>query len=61
MNTKLSQLLEKANKKTKVTYKNKEKRISFDESFGDKKMEIASNFIGSSENSLALARKLAKG
>ena len=61
MKNNVSQLLEKANKKTKVTYKNKEKRISFDESFGNKKMEIATNLIGSSENSLALARKLANG
>lgn len=60
MKNTLSQILEQANKKTKVSYKNKEKRISFDESFGIKKMEIALDFIGGAGNSIALSKKLAK-
>jgi len=60
MKNTLSQLLEQSNKKTKVSYKNKDKRTSFDESFGIKKMEIALNYIGDAENSLALSKKLAK-
>ena len=57
----LNKILDESNKRTKVSYKNKEKRNSFDESFGKNKMEISDNFIGSDENSIELSKKLHKG
>lgn len=56
----LKSLLEKSGKKTVVSFTNKNKRNSLDESFGKEKIEIASKFIGNDENSIALAKKLAE-
>ncbi|WP_394773259.1 hypothetical protein [Flavobacterium sp.] len=56
----LKNLLEKSGKKTAVTFANKDKRNSLDESFGKNKIEIASKFIGNDENSVALSKKLAE-
>jgi len=58
MSNTLKNILDKSGKKTTISYNNKENRKSFDESFANKKMEIATNFIGSKENSIALAKKL---
>ena len=58
MSNTLKNILDKSGKKTTISYSNKENRKSFDESFANKKMEIATNFIGSKENSIALAKKL---
>ena len=52
----LRQILEKSGKNTKVSYKNKEKREFFDETFGKNKMEISNKIIG--ENSILLSNKL---
>lgn len=51
-------ILKESGKKTTVSYKNKDKRVSFDDSFGKSKMEIASSLIGSKENAIAIAKKL---
>jgi hypothetical protein len=59
MKNTLKNILDKSGKKTEISFKNKEKRSSFDESFGKNKMEIASTFIGGDENSIALSKKLA--
>ncbi|MFH7018144.1 hypothetical protein [Flavobacterium sp. FlaQc-47] len=56
----LKNLLNKSEKKTAVSFENKDKRNSLDESFGNSKMEIASKFIGIDENSIALSKKLAR-
>jgi hypothetical protein len=53
----IKDILNKSEKKTTVSYKDKENRKSFDETFGKQKMEIASNFIG--DNSISLSKKLA--
>ena len=53
----IKDILNKSGKKTTVSYKDKENRTSFDETFGKQKMEIASKLIG--ENSLSLSKKLA--
>jgi hypothetical protein len=53
----IKNILEKSQKKSTVSYKNKENRKSFDETFGKEKMEIASKFIG--DNSVYLSKKLA--
>ena len=53
----IKNILNKSGKKTTVSYKDKENRKSFDETFGKKKMEIASKFIG--DNSISLSKKLA--
>ncbi len=53
----IKNILDKSGKKTTVSYKDKENRKSFDETFGKKKMEIASKFIGG--NSISLSKKLA--
>ena len=58
MSNTLKNILDKSGKKTTISYSNKENRKSFDESFANKKMEIATNSIGSKENSIALAKKL---
>ena len=58
MSNTLKNILDKSGKKTTISYSNKENRKSFDESFANKKMEIATNFIVSKENSIALAKKL---
>jgi len=52
----IKNILDKSGKKSTVTYKNKENRKSFDETFGKEKMEIASKFIG--DNSVNLSKKL---
>ncbi|TPG37801.1 hypothetical protein [Flavobacterium pectinovorum] len=56
----LKDLIAKSGKKTVVSFVNKDKRNSFDESFGKEKIEIASKFIGNDENSIALSKKLAE-
>ncbi|MCI9843992.1 hypothetical protein [Flavobacterium pectinovorum] len=53
----IKNILEKSGKKSTVSYKNKENRKSFDETFGKEKMEIASKFIGN--NSVDFSKKLA--
>lgn len=53
----IKDILNKSGKKTTVSYKDKENRTSFDETFGKQKMEIASKLIG--ENSVSLSKKLA--
>ena len=53
----IQDILDKSGKKTVVTYKDKENRKSFDETFGKTKMEIASKIIG--DNSVSLSKKLA--
>ena len=55
----LKELIEKSGKKTAISYKNKEKRKSFDESYAKTKMNIIKEFIGS--NSLEVSKKLEKG
>ncbi|QOG03894.1 hypothetical protein [Flavobacterium sp. MDT1-60] len=57
MKNMIKDILNKSEKKTTVSYKEKENRKSFDETFGKQKMEIASNFIG--DNSISLSKKLA--
>ena len=57
MKNMIKDILNKSEKKTAVSYKDKENRKSFDETFGKQKMEIASNFIG--DNSISLSKKLA--
>lgn len=57
MKNTIKNILDKSGKKTTVTYKDKESRKSFDETFGKQKMEIASQFIG--DNSISLSKKLA--
>lgn len=57
MNNIIRNILDKSRKKTTVSYQDKENRKSFDETFGKKKMEIASKFIG--DNSVSLSKKLA--
>ena len=53
------EILEQLSKKcTVVSFKNKEKRKSFDETFGDRKMELARKVIG--DNSDILLEKLNK-
>ena len=53
------EILEQLSKKcTVVSYKNKEKRKSFDETFGRRKMELALKVIG--DNSDILLEKLNK-
>jgi hypothetical protein len=56
----LKKILDKSGQKATVSFKNKEKRKSFDESFGKQKMEEVSKRIGGDQNSLALAKKLAE-
>ncbi|WP_144444484.1 hypothetical protein [Flavobacterium sp. 9] len=56
----LKNLIAKSGKKTVVSFENKDKRNSLDESFGKEKIEIASKFIGNDENSIALSKKLAE-
>lgn len=56
MSTKLQKILQKSGKHTSVTFKNKEKRKGFDETFTKKKMEIAEKLIGN--KSVDLAKKL---
>lgn len=58
MTTLLKDLIEQSGKKTEVHYKDKEKRVRFDDSFGKKKVELATKFIGDDDNSLALSQKL---
>jgi hypothetical protein len=53
----IKDILDKSEKKTAVSYKNKESRVSFDETFGKQKMEIASKIIA--DNSISLSKKLA--
>ncbi|MDR7208865.1 hypothetical protein [Flavobacterium piscis] len=53
----IKDILDKSGKKTVVSYKDKENRKSFDETFGKNKMEIASKIIG--DNSISLSKKLA--
>lgn len=53
----IKDILSKSGKKTTVSYKDKDNRKSFDETFGKQKMEIASSFIG--DNSISLSKKLA--
>jgi len=53
----IKNILDKSEKKTSISYKNKENRKSFDETFGKTKMEIASTLIG--DNSISLSKKLA--
>ena len=53
----IKDILDKSEKKTAVSYKNKESRVSFDENFGKQKMEIASKIIA--DNSISLSKKLA--
>ena len=57
MKNMIKDILSKSEKKTTVSYKDKENRKSFDETFGKQKMEIASNFIG--DHSISLSKKLA--
>lgn len=58
MKNTLKNILEKSGKKTVISFKDKDKRKSLDESFGKNKIEIVSKFIGSEQNSIALSRKL---
>ena len=53
----IKDILDKSGKKTVVSYKNKDNRQSFDETFGKNKMEIASKIIG--DNSISFSKKLA--
>ncbi|MBF4517491.1 hypothetical protein IRZ71_14090 [Flavobacterium sp. ANB] len=53
----IKNILDKSGKKSTVSYKDKENRKSFDETFGKEKMEIASKFIG--DDSINLSKKLA--
>jgi hypothetical protein len=53
----IKDILDKSGKKTVVSYKDKDNRQSFDETFGKNKMEIASKIIG--DNSISLSKKLA--
>jgi len=57
MKNTIKNILEKSGKKTTVSYKDKESRTSFDETFGKQKIEIASKLIGN--NSVSLSQKLA--
>jgi len=57
MKNTIKNILDKSGKKTTVFYKDKESRISFDETFGKQKMEIATKLIG--DNSISLSEKLA--
>ena len=47
-----------AKKKTRIYYPGKELRISFDESFMDKKMNLAYQVIGTKENAQKLYARL---
>jgi carbon monoxide dehydrogenase subunit G len=58
MKSTLKEIIEKSGKNTKVSYLNKEKRVTFDESFGKSKMELARKIIG--ENSVLLSKKLSR-
>lgn len=53
----IKDILNESGKKTTVSYKDKENRKSFDETFGKQKMEVASSLIG--DNSISLSKKLA--
>lgn len=53
----IKNILNESGKKTTVSYKDKENRKSFDETFGKQKMDIASGLIG--DNSISLSKKLA--
>jgi hypothetical protein len=57
MKNTLKNILEKAGKKTVVSYKNKDIRKSFDQSFEKTKMDLVSSFIGSDSNAYALEKK----
>jgi hypothetical protein len=57
MKNTIKNILDKSGKKTTVFYKDKESRISFDETFGKQKMEIATKLIG--DNSISFSEKLA--
>lgn len=57
MKNTIKNILDKSGKKTTIFYKDKESRISFDETFGKQKMEIATKLIG--DNSISLSEKLA--
>jgi hypothetical protein len=57
MTNKREELIKKLSKKLGiVSYKNKEKRVSFDESFGQDKMKIIKSVIG--DKSVEIAKKL---
>lgn len=54
----LKDLIQRSGKKREVSFKNKSKRTSLDQNFGKNKLEIATKFISSEENAIALANKL---
>ncbi|MCB9234816.1 MAG: hypothetical protein H6581_24395 [Bacteroidia bacterium] len=58
MSEKLKNIIEKSGKKGTVSFKGKENRTSFDESFGRKKVELVKTLIGSEENFNSLNEKL---
>ncbi len=60
MGNKIQHIIDKSGKKCSVSFEGKEKRKSFNEVFGKKKMDIAIDFIGNSENSVALSKILNK-
>ena len=55
----LKELIKKSGKKTTISYDNKNKRKSFDESYAKIKMNIIKEFIGN--KSLEVSNKLAEG
>lgn len=58
MKSLLKELIEQSGKKTTISYHNKDKRKSFDESYAKGKITIIKNFIGN--NSIKVSQKLAK-
>jgi hypothetical protein len=53
MSKELTNILNKSGKIKVISYKNKDKRKSFDENFGKNKMEIASKVIGNNASKIA--------
>jgi len=54
----LKNIINSSGKKTVVSYTNKEKRTSFDQSFGKDKIDMIDTIISNSKDSKALADKL---
>jgi len=54
----LKSIIDRSGKKTTVSFKGKDKRTSFDETFEKSKMDLAARFIGDEKNSVAMGAKL---
>jgi hypothetical protein len=58
MSSLLKNIIKNSAKKQSVSFKNKEKRTTFDESFGKDKIQLINKIIGSNENFIKLNEKL---